>query len=140
MKKITAILLTSAICLSLSACGNNAEASQQTTTASEAVSSQAETPSLDGKYLAGTWEWQEEKSPDSISKMRSFKLKDDGTGKILSFEGEKLKSSELTWVIEDHDSWSSLHLFSDENGWNCNYELDGEYLVDLTGSDYFSKK
>ncbi|MBQ8827046.1 MAG: hypothetical protein IJ007_08135 [Oscillospiraceae bacterium] len=140
MKKLTSILLTTALCLSLSACGSKMDASQQTPTASEAVSSQAETPSLDGEYLAGTWEWQEKMSPDSISKMRSFKLKADGTGKILSFDGDKLESSELTWVIEEHDSWSSVHLFSDENGWNCNYELDGEYLADLTGSDYFAKK
>ncbi|MBQ2802651.1 MAG: hypothetical protein IJF07_01990 [Lachnospiraceae bacterium] len=97
-------------------------------------------PAMNAEYLTGTWEWQEEKSPNSITKMRCFKLKADGTGKILVFEGEELKSSELTWEIESHDSWSSVHLFSDENGWNCNYEMEGEYLVDLTGSDYFAKK
>ena len=77
-------------------------------------------------------------SPDSISKMRSFKLKEDGTGKILSFDGEKPASTELTWVIEDHGTFSSVHLSNDS--WNCNYELKGTELIDLTGSDHFAKK
>ena len=55
-----------------------------------------------------------------------------GTGKILAFEGEELKSSKLTWEIESHDSWSSVHLYSNENEWNCNYEIEGEYLVELS--------
>ena len=137
MKKISVLLLAAALSLSLSACGSSSE-----TTAAEspdAVTTIAAAPSLDGEYLEGTWEWQESMSPDSLTKMRSFKLKADGTGKILSFDGDKPDSS-LTWIIEDHGSWSSVHLFSGDNSWNCNFELDGEYLVDLTGSDYFAKK
>lgn len=122
IKKLTLIIVAT-MCLFLASC-----------------SKEDVPPAISEEYLTGTWEWQEDKSPESITKMRSFSLKADGTGKILAFEGESLKSSELTWVIEPHDSWSSVHLFSDENGWNCNYELEGEYLVDLTGSDYFAKK
>lgn len=139
MKKILFIAMA-AMCLFMVSCGKEDETAQQAETFSKAVTSAAEIPSLDSSYLTGTWEWQEEMSPDSITKMRCFELKGDGTGKILSFEGEKLESAKLTWTIENHDTWSSVHLFSDENGWNCNYELDGVYLVDLTGSDYFAKK
>ena len=102
-------------------------------------------PALDAEYLTGVWVWQEELSPDSITKMRSFELYADGTGKVIAFEtaseeDEKMLSASLTWEIESHDSWSSLHLFSDVNLWNCNYELSGNYLMDLTGSDFFAKE
>ena len=94
MKKISVLLLAAALSLSLSACGNSSE-----TTAAEspdAVTTLAAAPSLEGEYLEDTWEWQESMSPGSLTKMRSFKLKADGTGKILSFDGDKPDSSRIT--------------------------------------------
>ena len=155
MKKIISLLLMVAMCLSLAACGGNKETnndnqntnSQQETTQLNGDESNKDEQSLeetivaalDAEYLTGVWVMNEEKSA-TLTKTRSFELYADGTGKILTAADEELVSATFEWNIKEEFGAVEWTKVSVANHGGYMLQLDGNDLMDLTGSDFFVKE
>ena len=145
MKKMLALLLAAMMCLALVACGDSSQGGTTPNENNSQTNNEGNgdttdiVATLDVAYLTGVWVWQEDMSVGN-TKLRSFELYEDGTGKILSYEEEALQGVPLSWSIRAEHNAIEIFATTGQTYYRNVYELNGSYLTDLSWSETVAKE